>query len=350
MFLPTKEEWSRFHQLKDDLSHVARSRITEHIERYKRDGEDSTVIDLLERFYKLPEQPVLGVGSRLADHYTITRKVGEGGMGFVYAAVQEYTRQEVAIKVIHPSLVSPSLKKRFRDEIQTLGRLKHRNIVQVFDADSHREASSGVDTLFYAMQLVDGRPLSEWIKNGHPKTDVRLECFAQICDAVDHAHRNGVIHRDLKPDIHINERYATCYEDPRKTSGFDISCYPNEQTKSTEGPEYTADLKSMFQAVYARRNRCVRTLAGLVGDRNAFKGISEQITRLTDAIDHLEDACAAVGFDAEPIMDADMYTRELVFTHAPMADSREEPYESSFCFYIPVPIPDYITKEPQLAA
>ncbi len=200
MVIPDKGDWSRFHRIKEDLSRFPVSQINDRIAQLKHDGEPSTVIDLLENYFKLPEPPVLKAGSRLCNRYTIKRKIGEGGMGFVYAAIQEYTQQEVAIKVIHPSLVSPRLTKRFREEIRTLGRLEHPHIVRIFDADNHRDLPSGNETLFYAMQLVDGQSLTKWIESSNPSVESRLECFVQICEAVHYAHQNGIVHRDLKPD------------------------------------------------------------------------------------------------------------------------------------------------------
>jgi serine/threonine protein kinase/WD40 repeat protein len=200
MINPTQTDWSRFHQVREDLRGLPSTEVSTRIEQLRRDGESAAVISLLEQHCRPAQPPELSPGRRLANRYTIKEKLGEGGMGVVYEAVQELTQQEVALKVIHPARISPSLIKRFREEIRTLGKLQHDHIVRVFDADYDRNDPPNPDLLFYAMQLVQGLPLIRWVNQSHPTVDARLECFNQICEAVDYAHRHGVVHRDLKPD------------------------------------------------------------------------------------------------------------------------------------------------------
>ena len=196
----TENEWSRVHRIQEALSKLPSSEATIRIEQLRREGESAAVISTLELQYRLARPPELPPGRRLANRYTIKKKIGEGGMGVVYEAVQDMTQQEVALKVMHPALVSPPLIKRFREEIRTLGKLQHEHIVHVFDADYDRNDPTNQDLLFYAMQLVRGLPLMRWVDESHPTVEARLECFVQICEAVDYAHCHGVVHRDLKPD------------------------------------------------------------------------------------------------------------------------------------------------------
>jgi serine/threonine protein kinase len=198
----TEKEWSRVNRIRAELSGLPFSDVATRIDQLRREGESTTVIAMLEFHYRLSRPIELRPGRRLANRYTIKRKIGEGGMGVVYEAVQDLTQQEVALKVIHPSLVSPPLIKRFREEIRTLGKLQHDHIVHVFDADYDRNdpANHNQDQLFYAMQLVQGLPLIRWVNESCPTVEAQLECFIQICEAVDYAHRRGVVHRDLKPD------------------------------------------------------------------------------------------------------------------------------------------------------
>jgi len=195
-----EKEWRRFHKIREDLSEVPTSKVPTLLDQLQQEGESEAVISMLKLQYRLGQSPELLPGRRLANRYTIKKKIGQGGMGVVYEAVQEMTQQEVALKIMDPALVTPSLMTRFREEIRTLGKLQHDHIVRVFDADYDRNPSPNHDLLFYAMQLVEGVPLIRWVNNSHPTIEARLECFIQICEAVDYAHHHGVVHRDLKPD------------------------------------------------------------------------------------------------------------------------------------------------------
>jgi WD40 repeat protein len=125
--------------------------------------------------------------------YRLIRLLGEGGMGAVYEAEQDSPRRTVALKVVRPGLASGALLKRFRHESQILGRLHHPGIAQVYEA--------GLDEgqPFFAMELISGLPLDEYARLQARTLPARLELLARVCDAVQHAHEQGVIHRDLKP-------------------------------------------------------------------------------------------------------------------------------------------------------
>ncbi len=127
--------------------------------------------------------------------YSILRVLGTGGMGIVYEARQDSPRRAVALKVIRPGILAPGLLKRFTHEAAALARLQHPGIAQVFDAGVFD--GTGAGRPFIAMELVDGRPLTEAARD--LPMPARLELFAKVCDAVEHAHRRSVVHRDLKP-------------------------------------------------------------------------------------------------------------------------------------------------------
>lgn len=130
--------------------------------------------------------------------YRILRVIGAGGMGVVYEAAQESPNRKVALKLLQPGWLSASLLKRFEHEAEVLGRLRHPGIAQIYEAGVHRP-DIGPPVPFFAMELINGRPLTEYAEHARLGTRQRLELFARVCDAVQDAHQHGVIHRDLKP-------------------------------------------------------------------------------------------------------------------------------------------------------
>lgn len=129
--------------------------------------------------------------------YTIVSVLGEGGMGVVYRARQESPARDVALKVIRPGLASRSTLARFVHEGEILGRLHHPGIAQILEAGAAGEGASGQP--YYAMELVEGRPVTAYASDADLTVRERLELLIRICEAVEHAHERGVIHRDLKP-------------------------------------------------------------------------------------------------------------------------------------------------------
>lgn len=127
--------------------------------------------------------------------FELERKLGSGGMGVVYLASYAKTGQKVALKVLPPGLSADfKLLKRFEREIDILKKLQHPNIVRYFGGGKHGEQR------FYAMELMDGGSLEDLIKKrGRLPWEQAIEFGKQICEALEHAHKHGVIHRDLKP-------------------------------------------------------------------------------------------------------------------------------------------------------
>ena len=115
-------------------------------------------------------------------------------MGTVYEAEQDNPRRTVALKVIRPGLVSPELVKRFSHEAQILARLQHSGIAQIYEAGMGEDGQP-----FFAMEFIRGMPLDEYARSRGLSAAARLELLAKLCDAVQHAHDKGVVHRDLKP-------------------------------------------------------------------------------------------------------------------------------------------------------
>jgi serine/threonine protein kinase/Tfp pilus assembly protein PilF len=131
--------------------------------------------------------------------YAIQEILGEGGMGVVYRAEQENPRRTVALKVIKPGFASRQALRRFEYEASVLGRLQHPGIAQIYEAGTARVRESKAKRAFFAMELIRGLSLIDHVVMHGLGTRARLELIAKVCDALEHAHRNGVIHRDLKP-------------------------------------------------------------------------------------------------------------------------------------------------------
>ena len=126
--------------------------------------------------------------------YRITEKLGEGGMGAVWRAVDTSLDREVAIKVLLPQVASqPERLARFDREAKLLASLNHPNIAAIYGFHEHD------GTRFVVMEMVEGEDLSERIRRGAIPTDEALEIAARIAEALAAAHDKGVIHRDLKP-------------------------------------------------------------------------------------------------------------------------------------------------------
>lgn len=127
--------------------------------------------------------------------YRILREIGQGGMASVFLATREGDdfEQRVAIKVVRGLLGGESLR-RFRAERQILASLEHPCIARLLDGGA---TADGVPYL--AMEYVDGKPIDEYCAGNRLTVRERLQLFCRVCDAVSHAHRNLVVHRDIKP-------------------------------------------------------------------------------------------------------------------------------------------------------
>ncbi|MHC4304211.1 MAG: serine/threonine protein kinase [Planctomycetota bacterium] len=139
----------------------------------------------------------LRCGERI-DRYELRQVIASGGMGTVYEAVQDHPHRLVALKVLRRGVASRSALRRFQHEAEILGRLRHPNIAQVHDAGTFDEGEGAQP--YFAMELIKGRPLLEYAESKRLGIRQRLELLVKVCDAVQHAHLKGVIHRDLKPD------------------------------------------------------------------------------------------------------------------------------------------------------
>ncbi len=134
--------------------------------------------------------------------YRIVRKLGAGGMGAVYLALDTGLEREVALKVLTPELASePDRLNRFVQEAKLASSLSHPNVAYIYEIGE----ASGV--WFIAMEYVEGEPLSNRIARGYLPVKELVRIGAETADALDAAHTKGIVHRDIKSaNLMISDR------------------------------------------------------------------------------------------------------------------------------------------------
>jgi eukaryotic-like serine/threonine-protein kinase len=152
------------------------------------------------------ERPGATIGS-----YRLLEKLGEGGMGTVWAAEQtQPVKRRVALKLIKAGMDSDEVLRRFEHERQALAQMNHTNIAKVFDAGTIEDLSDnpkskiqnpkpGRGRPFFVMELVPGAPITNHCHQQRLPLEERLRMFVSVCQAIQHAHAKGIIHRDIKP-------------------------------------------------------------------------------------------------------------------------------------------------------
>lgn len=149
-----------------------------------------------ERFDDLTEQVARIKAAFRLPGYKLLEKLGTGSMGTVYKARQLTLDRIVAVKILAPWLAeNPGYVRRFEKEARVIARLNHPNVVQGFDADER----AGIR--FFSMEYCDGPTLLQVLERGGAMDEDRaIAIVTQIARALDHAHENGLVHRDVKPD------------------------------------------------------------------------------------------------------------------------------------------------------
>jgi serine/threonine protein kinase len=128
--------------------------------------------------------------------YRLIEEIGRGGMGTVHLAVRdddEY-KKRVAIKLLKKGMDSEEVVRRFRNERQILAAVEHAHIAKLYDGATTDEGNP-----YFVMELVQGQPLDQYCDTHRLTIPERLELFRKVCAAVQVAHQNLVVHRDLKP-------------------------------------------------------------------------------------------------------------------------------------------------------
>ncbi|MCB9582038.1 MAG: protein kinase [Polyangiaceae bacterium] len=137
------------------------------------------------------------IGAVVAGRYRVLERLGRGGMGTVYLAEHEAIQKRVALKVLHPEYsAKPELVERFQREAISASRIKHVNVLDVFDFG---QVENGC--FFLAMEFLEGHDLADELEHhGVLSADRAIAITLQICRALAAAHSRGVVHRDLKPE------------------------------------------------------------------------------------------------------------------------------------------------------
>lgn len=136
----------------------------------------------------------LGEGRKLVGNYEFLEFIGSGGMGVIYKARHPVLKRLVAVKMLHSHLMSDAIVKRFQHEAQAVSGLSHANIIAVHDFGLSEHGQP-----YMVMDFVDGKPLSEVLKQGPLGLVPVINIAIQIAEGLQHAHEHGVLHRDLKP-------------------------------------------------------------------------------------------------------------------------------------------------------
>ena len=194
-------DWSQVCRLVEEFERVPFELLPERLAALESQTTlDPRVLHFVRLNFRIAHVPFeISRGTILKDKYRVDEKLGQGGMGVVYRATHLGTGREVALKFIHPSLTNCGSEERFEQEIRTLGKLEHRGIVQVYDADQALLGDSESPIVFFAMEYIRGQSLLEYVRDSELTPRESLELVGEICEALRYAHDRRIIHCDLKP-------------------------------------------------------------------------------------------------------------------------------------------------------
>jgi serine/threonine protein kinase/tetratricopeptide (TPR) repeat protein len=172
------------------LAERVRALVAMHEQESDRRADAAPLAASTQDYAPVAERPGARVGP-----YRLMEQIGEGGFGLVFVAEQqEPVKRKVALKIIKPGMDSHQVIARFEAERQALALMDHPNIARVLDAGA---TDSGRP--YFVMELVRGVPITEYCDKHQLSPQERLELFITVCQAIQHAHQKGIIHRDVKP-------------------------------------------------------------------------------------------------------------------------------------------------------
>jgi serine/threonine protein kinase/Flp pilus assembly protein TadD len=178
-----------------------------------------------------PYQPPAERPGQTVGPYKLLQEIGEGGMGTVFMAEQSApVRRTVAVKIIKPGMDSKQVVARFEAERQALSMMDHPNIARVLDA-----GATATGRPYFVMELVHGVPITEFCDANKLSPRQRLELFVPVCQAIQHAHQKGVIHRDIKPGNIL----VTMYDDRPVPKVIDFGVAKAVEQRLTERTLFT---------------------------------------------------------------------------------------------------------------
>lgn len=191
------------------------------------------------------------IGTVLAGNYEIISIIGQGGMGVVYKGRHALMERIVAIKMLQAQLITDSMSvKRFQQESKAAARIKHPHIIDVYDF-----GISPTGQPYIVMEFLSGTPLSDVIKDqGQVGVERTIKIMAQACDALEHAHRQGVVHRDLKPSNIVLTKYD---EDDDFVKVVDFGVAKLMPTAGQEGQRLTQAGEVCGSPVYMSPEQCM---------------------------------------------------------------------------------------------
>jgi WD40 repeat protein/serine/threonine protein kinase len=193
---------------------------------FMRQPAAAVAAGIIGSYEPLSEGPGTWVGP-----YKLLQQIGEGGMGVVYMAEQEEpVRRKVALKIIKPGMDSKQVVARFEAERQALALMDHTNIAKVFDAGTTETGRP-----YFVMELVHGISLTKYCDDNQLTPRQRLELFVPICQAIQHAHQKGIIHRDVKPTNVL----VTMYDDHPVPKVIDFGVAKAVEQRLTEKTLFT---------------------------------------------------------------------------------------------------------------
>lgn len=229
-----------------------------------------------------------GLAGRRIGSYRLTRWLGNGGMGSVYLGVRDddQYQKQVAIKLLKRGMDTSFMLSRFRQERQILANLDHPFIARLIDGGATEEGLP-----YFVMEYVDGTPITQYCAAKDLSIPERLNLFRMVCEAVQHAHQNLVVHRDIKPGNILVTREGTPklldfgiakVLDPGSAAGVTLT--PSELRMLTPGYASPEQMKGLPVSTASDTYSLGAVLYELLAGRNPHRFTSNSIADMETAI------------------------------------------------------------------